>query len=89
MKYVNNDGNCYESDSTELDEIFEKAQSLVHFSYEFTEKKMMLLDLQGSKYKLRSRNRNRTAARLLRFGRVLFLCRKLDVDVHREIYFQT
>ena len=52
VKYVNNDGNCYESDSTELDEIFEKAQSLVHFSYEFTEKKMMPLDLQGSKYKL-------------------------------------
>ena len=51
VKYVNNHGNCYESDRTELDEIFEKAQSLFHFSYEFTEKKMMLLDLQESKYK--------------------------------------
>ena len=34
------------------DEVYAKAQCLVHYSYVFTERKMMLVDLQGSMFKL-------------------------------------
>lgn len=51
-KYVNNDGDIIESDHTESDEVFQKAQCLVHFTYAFSEKKLMVLDIQGSGYKL-------------------------------------
>lgn len=41
-KYVNNDGDIIESDHTESDEVFQKAQCLVHFTYAFSEKKLMV-----------------------------------------------
>ncbi|KAK3701242.1 hypothetical protein QZH41_003204 [Actinostola sp. cb2023] len=50
-KYVNNDGNCVVPPCEEYDEIFEKAQSLVHFSYLYSKKKLMILDIQGSEYR--------------------------------------
>lgn len=54
MKYVNNDGKCLEShsDDPELVQVFEKAQCLAHFSYIFSEEKLMVVDLQGSMYHL-------------------------------------
>lgn len=51
MKYVNNDGNCIDPPSEEYD-IFAKAQCLTHFSYLYSKKKLMLVDIQGSKYEL-------------------------------------
>ena len=36
----------------EFDEVYEKAQCLVHYSYQISEKKLMLLDIQGSFFKL-------------------------------------
>jgi hypothetical protein len=54
-KYVNNNGKCVappESSSSEIKEIYAKAQSLVHYSYSATQHKMMLTDIQGSKYNL-------------------------------------
>ena len=38
--------------SVEFDEVYEKAQCLVHYSYQISEKKLMLLDIQGSFFKL-------------------------------------
>lgn len=52
-KYVNNDGFCVvPPDEPLYEEIYEKAQCLCHFSYVYTDKKMMLLDLQGAMYNL-------------------------------------
>lgn len=54
-KYVNNNGKCVaapESSSSESKEIYAKAQCLVHYSYSTTQQKMMLTDIQGSKYSL-------------------------------------
>ena len=50
VKYINNDGQCMEAPSEEYEVIFRKAESLVHFSNEYSSKKMMLLDIKGSKY---------------------------------------
>lgn len=50
-KYINNDGECGTANEEEI-EIYQKAQTLTHFSYFTTEKKMMLLDIQGSAYHL-------------------------------------
>ena len=36
----------------EFDEVYEKAQCLVHYSYQISEKKLMLPDIQGSFFKL-------------------------------------
>ena len=36
----------------EIDEVYEKVQCLVHYSYQISEKKLMLLDIQGSFFKL-------------------------------------
>ena len=36
----------------EFDEVYEKAQCLVHYSHQISEKKLMLLDIQGSFFKL-------------------------------------
>ena len=47
-KYVNNNGFHIPSTSVEFDEVYEKAQCLVHHSYQISEKKLMLLDVQGS-----------------------------------------
>ena len=52
IKYVNNDGECIESPQDDLTSIFQKAQTLCHFSLEMSAGKLMLLDLQGSAYKL-------------------------------------
>ena len=51
-KYVNNNGLCILSPQEEFDEIYAKAQCLVHYSYQISERKLMLLDIQGSSYKL-------------------------------------
>ena len=51
-KYVNNNGFHIPSTSVEFDEVYEKAQGLVHHSYQISEKKLMLLDVQGSFFKL-------------------------------------
>ena len=52
VKYVNNDGICLESPSEEYEGVFRKAQCLVHFSYNYSGEKMMLLDIQGSMFSL-------------------------------------
>lgn len=54
-KYVNNNRKCVippEGSSSEMKEIYAKAQCLVHYSYSVSKKKMMLTDIQGSKYHL-------------------------------------
>lgn len=51
-KYVNNNGACLTSPGDACDEVFAKAQCLVHYSYVFTEQKIMLVDLQGSMFQL-------------------------------------
>lgn len=51
-KYVNNDGNCMTPPSEELVSVYEKAECLVHYSYINFQKKLMLLDIQGSSYTL-------------------------------------
>ena len=55
MKYVNNDGNRTippEASSNECKEVYAKAETLVHYSYCATNKKMMIMDIQGSMYHL-------------------------------------
>ena len=52
QKYVNNDGICYASVTEDHQEVYAKAECLVHFSYTFSEKKMLLVDLHGSMFKL-------------------------------------
>lgn len=52
QKYVNNNGMCITSPAEGFDEIYAKAQCLVHFSYHISERKLMLLDIQGSFFKL-------------------------------------
>ena len=51
QKYVN-DGTCYAPPTEDHQEVYAKAECLVHFSYIFSENKMMLVDLQGSMFKL-------------------------------------
>ena len=51
-KYVNNNGLCILSPAEEFDEIYVKAQCLVHYSHQISERKLMLLDIQGSSFKL-------------------------------------
>lgn len=53
-KYVNNDGHCIQpSEASEsVEEIFQKAQALVHYTYVVSRQKLMLLDIQGSEYSL-------------------------------------
>ena len=51
-KYINNDGDIIESCDEDSSEIFKKAECLVHFTYSFSEKKLMVLDIQGSGLKL-------------------------------------
>ena len=51
-KYINNDGECGSSTLDDLKIVFLKAQTLVHYSYLLSEKRFMLLDIQGSMYKL-------------------------------------
>eukprot|EP00112_Aurelia_sp_Birch-Aquarium-sp1_P011464 Seg2410.5 transcript_id=Seg2410.5/GoldUCD/mRNA.D3Y31 product="Transient receptor potential cation channel subfamily M member 6" protein_id=Seg2410.5/GoldUCD/D3Y31 len=48
VKYINNTGKVDQS----LDEVGEKMECLAHYSYEKSEKQLMLLDIQGSCYNL-------------------------------------
>ena len=50
-KYVNNDGTCIVLKDEDKD-IFLKAQCLMHASYLFSNKELMLLDIEGSGYTL-------------------------------------
>lgn len=52
VKYVNNDGSCLEPPNEDYEVVFRKAECLVHFSYEYSNKKMMLVDIQGSMFNL-------------------------------------
>ena len=55
VKHINNNGICVdlgEDCDVATRTINEKAQCLVHFSYPATDGKMMLVDIQGSKYQL-------------------------------------
>jgi hypothetical protein len=55
VKYVNNNGHCVlppESSTQDEKVIYEKAETLVHYSYALSEGKMMLIDIQGSGYAL-------------------------------------
>ena len=52
QKYVNSDGTSYAPVMADHQEMYAKAECLVLFSYTFWEKKMMLVDLQGSMFKL-------------------------------------
>jgi hypothetical protein len=55
VKIVNNDGHCTkppEGASNQSKEIFANAQCLVHYTYQSSERKLMLLDIQGSDFTL-------------------------------------
>ena len=55
VKIVNNDGQCAkppEGSSDQCKEMFAKAQCLVHYTYQSSEKQPMLLDIQGSDFTL-------------------------------------
>lgn len=55
VKHINNNGICVDLDEdcdVATKTVYEKAQCLVHFSYAITDGKMMLVDIQGSKYQL-------------------------------------
>ena len=47
IKFINNDGNI-QSLLPHFEDLFQKAECLVHFSYEFSNKKFMLMDIQGN-----------------------------------------
>ena len=51
-KYVNNDVNCKTFRLGDMKCVYQKAQPLVHYSYELSKRKFMLLDIQGSMYNL-------------------------------------
>ena len=54
QKYINNTGKvCKPVDCTDEEEVvIDKAECLVHYSYDSSKKKLMLLDIQGSHYNL-------------------------------------
>ena len=52
VKLIDNDGRYLEPPDDSSKELYAKAQCLVHFSYEATKEKLMLLDIQGSGYTL-------------------------------------
>ena len=49
FKYVNNNGICPAPEEG-MEDLFEKGQALAHFSWVFSDKKLLLLDIQGSGY---------------------------------------
>ena len=52
-KYVNNNGDiCNQGEFEEEKVMQEKAEALIHFPYENSQKQLMLLDIQGFDYKL-------------------------------------
>ena len=52
QKYVNNTGECMVQPKDELGALYEKTQTLVHYSYFMSAGKSMLVDLQGAAYNL-------------------------------------
>ena len=55
IKYINNNGECcslQQKCTAELKELRLKAECLVHYTFESTNQKLMLLDIQGSGYQL-------------------------------------
>ena len=52
QKYVNNDGTCYALVTEDHQEVYAKAECLAYFSYTYSETKLMVVDLQGSMFKL-------------------------------------
>lgn len=52
QKYINNTGKVSKPDNSTDEDLLEKAECLVHFSYDSSNKKLMVLDLQGSNYNL-------------------------------------
>ena len=79
QKYVNNDGTCYAPQMEDHQEVYAKAECLVHFCYTFSEKKMMLVDLQGSMFKLYDPEIISASCYLriyIRYRRIVFLCRE-------------
>ena len=51
-KYINDDGKCKTLPLGDMKRDYQKAQSLVYYSYELSKKKFMLLDIQESMYNL-------------------------------------
>ena len=51
-KYINNDGKCKTLPLGDIKCVYQRAQSLVHYSYEIAKTKFTLLDIQGSMYNL-------------------------------------
>ena len=51
-KYINNDGKSKTLPSGDMKCVYQKEQSLVHYSYELSKKKFLLLGIQGSMYNL-------------------------------------
>ena len=49
-KYISNDCKCKTLLLGDMKCVYQKAQSLVHYSYELSKRKFMLLDIQGSMY---------------------------------------
>ena len=52
IKYINNDGLPSSCENGNKKVFFEKAETLTHFSYEESDEKLLLVDLQGSDYHL-------------------------------------
>ena len=52
VKYINNNGAISSLVLEEEKSIYAKAETLVHYSYKLSEGKFMLLDIQGSSFKL-------------------------------------
>lgn len=55
IKYINNNGGCCSlarDNNAEQKELCLKAECLVHYTYDLTDHKLMLLDIQGSGYQL-------------------------------------
>ena len=53
IKYINNDGECLDCPQDDLEELFQKAQCLSHFSYEYSNlQEIMILNIQGAGYSL-------------------------------------
>ena len=52
QKYVNNNGLCIPSPAEEFDEIYAKAQCLVHYSYQISERKLWLASFSQHYFKI-------------------------------------